>query len=114
MAKEAKDFLSKRNFTYLKVDPKLVYKEHELDGSERINGESNLEKIINQFIMKYYKFENTNLETATLIAKGYLQFNDFLKYLKDYDFVQNAKFEVFSKAIKYFDNLSVLEIRPTQ
>ena len=78
------------------------------------NGESNLEKIINQFIMKYYKFENTNLETATLIAKGYLQFNDFLKYLKDYDFVQNANFEVFSKAIKYFDNLSVLEIRPTQ
>ena len=38
-----KDFLSKRNFTYLKVDPKIVYKEHELDGLEKINGENNLE-----------------------------------------------------------------------
>lgn len=36
-----KDFLSKRNFTYLKVDPMIIYKEHNMDGSEKTNGESN-------------------------------------------------------------------------
>ncbi len=30
-----KDFLSKRNFTYLKLDPMIIYKEHNLDGSEK-------------------------------------------------------------------------------
>lgn len=30
-----KDFLSKRNFTYLKLDPMVIYKEHNLDGSEK-------------------------------------------------------------------------------
>ncbi len=37
-----KDFLSKRNFTYVKVDPMIIYKEHNLDGSEKPDGESNL------------------------------------------------------------------------
>lgn len=37
-----KDFLSKRNFTYVKVDPMVVYKEHNPDGSEKTQGESNL------------------------------------------------------------------------
>lgn len=36
-----KDFLSKRSFTYLKVDPLIIYKEHNFDGSEKINGKSN-------------------------------------------------------------------------
>lgn len=30
-----KDFLSKRSFTYLKVDPLVIYKEHNKDGSEK-------------------------------------------------------------------------------
>lgn len=30
-----KDFLSKRSFTYLKVDPLITYKEHNMDGSEK-------------------------------------------------------------------------------
>lgn len=30
-----KDFLSKRNFTYVKLDPMVIYKEHNLDGSEK-------------------------------------------------------------------------------
>lgn len=36
-----KDFLSKRSFTYLKVDPQVVYKEHNIDGSEKIDGYNN-------------------------------------------------------------------------
>lgn len=40
--KELKDFLSKRGFTYIKVDPLIVYKEHNIDGSEKQTGESNL------------------------------------------------------------------------
>lgn len=36
-----KSFLASRNFTYLKVDPALVYKEHSYDGSEKTSGESN-------------------------------------------------------------------------
>lgn len=36
-----KEFLSKRNFTYIKVDPIVIYKEHNNDGSEKINNESN-------------------------------------------------------------------------
>lgn len=37
-----KDFLSKRNFTYLKLDPMVIYKEHNIDGSEKYDGYSNL------------------------------------------------------------------------
>ncbi len=36
-----KDFLAKRNFTYLKVDPLVVYKEHNTNGEENTFGESN-------------------------------------------------------------------------
>lgn len=36
-----KEFLSKRNFTYVKVDPMVIYKEHNADGSEKIDGYSN-------------------------------------------------------------------------
>lgn len=36
-----KDFLAKRNFTYIKVDPPIIYKEHNSDGSEKTNIESN-------------------------------------------------------------------------
>ncbi len=36
-----KDFLSKRGFTYLKVDPLIVYKEHNFDGSEKIDVQNN-------------------------------------------------------------------------
>ena len=36
-----KDFLSKRSFTYLKVDPQVVYNEHNIDGSEKIDGYNN-------------------------------------------------------------------------
>lgn len=37
-----KEFLSKRSFTYLKVDPYVVYKERDLDGNEKMSGESNI------------------------------------------------------------------------
>lgn len=40
--KEIKDFLSKRGFTYIKVDPLVIYKEHNIDGSEKQAGECNL------------------------------------------------------------------------
>ena len=40
---ELKDFLSKRNFTYVKIDPMVIYKEHNLDGSLKQNGTSNTE-----------------------------------------------------------------------
>lgn len=36
-----KEFLSKRSFTYLKVDPLVIYKEHNMDGSEKIDGKNN-------------------------------------------------------------------------
>lgn len=36
-----KEFLSKRNFTYLKVDPMIIYKEHNTDGSEKSSMENN-------------------------------------------------------------------------
>lgn len=36
-----KDFLSKRNFTYIKVDPMIIYKEHNPDGSENTYSENN-------------------------------------------------------------------------
>lgn len=36
-----KDFLAKRGFTYLKIDPMIIYKEHNLDGSEINNGTNN-------------------------------------------------------------------------
>lgn len=36
-----KDFLSKRNFTYLKVDPLVVYKEHTANEEENTFGDSN-------------------------------------------------------------------------
>ncbi len=38
---QLKDFLSKRSFTYLKVDPLIIYKEHNVDGSEKLDGQSN-------------------------------------------------------------------------
>lgn len=36
-----KEFLAKRGFTYLKVDPMLIFKEHNLDGSEKLSGINN-------------------------------------------------------------------------
>lgn len=36
------EFLSKRNFTYLKVDPRIILKEHNLDGSEKLVSDSNM------------------------------------------------------------------------
>lgn len=53
-----KDFLSKRSFTYLKVDPLIIYKEHNIDGSEKLNGENN-----SSFIQK--------LQTLGYIHMGY-------------------------------------------
>ena len=59
-----KDFLSKRNFTYLKVDPKVIYKKHNTDGSDRTDYEQN-----NEFVKKIQKLGyvhmgyNNGLET---------------------------------------------------
>ncbi len=38
-----KEYLSKRNFTYLKVDPKVIYKKHYLDGSVKDEFDTNTE-----------------------------------------------------------------------
>ncbi len=37
-----KDYLLKRNFTYLKVDPYIVYKEHDENGNEKLQAQNNL------------------------------------------------------------------------
>lgn len=36
-----KIYLSKRGFTYLKVDPYIIYKEHDINGNEKLSGENN-------------------------------------------------------------------------
>ncbi len=36
-----KEFLAKRSFTYLKVDPLIIYKEHNMDGTEKLDGDAN-------------------------------------------------------------------------
>lgn len=76
------------------------------------NSNENLENYINQYLMKYYNFENTNFETAKLIEKGYVEFNDYLKYLKNYNKIIQARAEDFVMAVNSFENLSVLEVRP--
>lgn len=76
------------------------------------NSNENLENYINQYLMKYYNFENTNFETAKLIEKGYVEFNDYLKYLKNYNKIIQARAEDFVMAVEFFENLSVLEVRP--
>ena len=76
------------------------------------NSNENLENYINQYLMKYYNFENTNFETAKLIEKGYVEFNDYLKYLKNYNKIIQARAEDFVMAVESFENLSVLEVRP--
>ena len=76
------------------------------------NSNKNLENYINQYLMKYYNFENTNFETAKLIEKGYVEFNDYLKYLKNYNKIIQARAEDFVMAVESFENLSVLEVRP--
>ena len=38
-----KEFLSKKGFTYIKIDPMVIYKEHNLDGTEKQNGIYNLD-----------------------------------------------------------------------
>ena len=76
------------------------------------NSNENLENYINQYLMKYYNFENTNFETAKLIEKGYVEFNDYLKYLKNYNKIIQARAEDFVMAVDSFENLSVLEVRP--
>ncbi len=45
-----KTYLSKRGFTYLKVDPYIVYKEYDNTGNEKVVGESNL-----SFVQKLQK-----------------------------------------------------------
>lgn len=76
------------------------------------NSNENLENYINQYLMKYYNFENTNFETAKLIEKGYVEFNDYLKYLKNYNKIIQARAEDFVMVVESFENLSVLEVRP--
>ena len=42
-----KEYLSSRNFTYLKIDPSIVYKEHDIEGNEKNDGEQNLSFVQN-------------------------------------------------------------------
>ena len=71
----------------------------------------NLEQIKNQFFMKYYNFENVNLETSRIIVQGLIQQKDFTNYLKVYDFMENAEISDFVECGTYFENMSVLEVR---
>ena len=71
----------------------------------------NLEQIKNQFFMKYYNFENVNLETSRIIVQGLIQQKDFTNYLKVYHFMENAEISDFVECGTYFENMSVLEVR---
>ena len=73
--------------------------------------ESDLENIKNQFFIKFYNFDNVNIDTANLISDNMLIFNDYAKYLKDYDFVDKARVTDFAECGIYFDDLSILEVR---
>ena len=73
--------------------------------------DENLEQIKNQFVMKYYNFENINLGTSKKIIQGLNQQNDFTNYLKTFDFMENAEISDFVECVKYFENMSVLEVR---
>ena len=61
--------------------------------------------------MKYYNFENVNLETSRIIVQGLIQQKDFTNYLKVYDFMENAEISDFVECGTYFENMSVLEVR---
>lgn len=78
-----------------------------------INIDENIENYKNQFVMEYYNFDNTPLETAKLIEKGFVEYKDYLNYLKNYDFIINSTKEDFIKALDYFEDMSVLEVRPS-
>ena len=59
-----KEFLSKRSFTYLKVDPLVIYKEHNMDGSEKIDGKNNSSFIQKQQSLGYIHMGyNNGMET---------------------------------------------------
>lgn len=78
-----------------------------------MNIDENIENYKNQFVMEYYNFDNTPLETAKLIEKGFVEYKDYLNYLKNYDFIINSTKEDFIKALDYFEDMSVLEVRPS-
>ena len=73
--------------------------------------ENEVNQLKNQFLLKYYNFENLNLETSKLITEGMLFQNDFTNYLKTFDFIQNAKPKDFMMCKDFFENMSVLEVR---
>ncbi len=60
-----KEFLLKRNFTYVKVDPQIVYKEHNIDGSEKNYGESNLGFVQKLQALGYIHMGYNNLMEAS-------------------------------------------------
>lgn len=76
-----KDFLAKRGFTYLKVDPKIIYKEHNLDGTDKDT--SNNEEFIkmmqkNGYIHMGY---NNELEASKPRWDNIIELNSNLKEL---------------------------------
>lgn len=87
-----KEFLAKRSFTYLKVDPLIVYKEHNLDGSEK---SSELEH--SSFVSKLQELEYIHLgynngsetnklrwEASTVLNKNLIAlFNSISKQARD-------------------------------
>ena len=73
--------------------------------------ENDVNQLKNQFFLKYYNFEDLNLETSKLITEGLLHQNDFANYLKTFDFIQNAKSKDFMMCRDFFENMSVLEVR---
>ena len=73
--------------------------------------ENDVNQLKNQFFLKYYNFENLNLETSKLIIEGLLHQNDFANYLKTFDFIQNTKPMDFMICKDFFENMSVLEVR---
>lgn len=75
--------------------------------------EKKLETYKNQYIVKYYQFENINQDTVKLIEKGMNQNKNYSQYLLNYEYIMNCKAEDFLNAINFFNDISVLEVRPS-
>ena len=77
-----KEFLAKRNFTYLKVDPIVIYKEHNIDGSEKQDGESNLSIVQKlQSIGYIHMGFNDGMEASKPRWNAYTTLNDNIMLL---------------------------------
>lgn len=62
---ELKNFLLKRSFTYIKIDPSIIYKEYDYNGNEKINNENNTSFVSKMQSLGYIHLGyNDNLEAS--------------------------------------------------